>query len=416
MRILIVTSDGVEQSLEAVPEVQAILPTTNPGGDLLRFDGTRSVPARDLYTNKGHEMVRLAVAELEEAGHSVTWMIYTAAFGLVKSSQKIPGHTFSFEEMSVEEAAELSEAMGYCSALELELVSNYDMAIVALPEASLRSLRGETIVGNVPTIILHQGSEIDSRAMVRVVELPAELAGQLRCLPANLHQVAAAWLLPKAPSRDLWALARTPEDLVEFIAESCPGARQIRQAEIARVPFSKMNPAEYNPRTITEGALMALKSSLEHFGMVALIVWNRRTGNIVGGHQRYHLLTEAGHVDAEVVVVDLDEQEEKGLNLTLNSPTVTGRFSDDLEGVLHDFTESAPEIVDELELGDLIEAPPEPGPAAPAPTVEMRSMSFKLTPDQHEVVSAAIQRLVDEDDGGPGNPRGRALAALCEDL
>lgn len=416
MRILIVTADGVEQSLEVDEDVQAILPTKNPGGDLLRFPGSKVKPARELYTNKGHEMVGLAIKELEAAGHTVDWQIYTAAFGLVKASQKIPAHTMSFEEMTVDEAVALSAEMGHCADLELALVGNYDLAIIGLPEASLRGLHGEVLVGNVPTIILHQGAELESKAMVRIVDLPVELSGQLRCLPSNLHQVAAAWLLSKAPSRDLWSLARIPEDLVQFIAETCPGAREIQQAEIMRVSFADMNPAAYNPRTITEGALMALKSSLEHFGMVQLIVWNRRTGSIVGGHQRYHLLSEAGHTEADVVVVDLDEQEEKGLNLTLNSPTVTGRFSDGLDDVLGDFAAGAPEIADELDLGALVDDEPlQDLPTAPEPTVEMRSMSFKLTPDQHDVVSAAIQRLVDEDEGGPGNPRGRALAAICED-
>ncbi|MDD2300189.1 MAG: hypothetical protein PHU69_11195 [Fermentimonas sp.] len=34
---------------------------------------------------------------------------------------------------------------------------------------------------------------------------------------------------------------------------------------------------------------------MTEFGYVEPIVWNEETGNIVGGHQRYKILLEAGH-------------------------------------------------------------------------------------------------------------------------
>ena len=48
------------------------------------------------------------------------------------------------------------------------------------------------------------------------------------------------------------------------------------------------------------------------------IVWNKQTGNIVGGHQRLKILQDQGHTEIECVVVDLDETEEKALNVALN--------------------------------------------------------------------------------------------------
>jgi len=48
------------------------------------------------------------------------------------------------------------------------------------------------------------------------------------------------------------------------------------------------------------------------------IVWNKRTGNIVGGHQRYKVLLDMGMREVDCVVVDLDETKEKALNLALN--------------------------------------------------------------------------------------------------
>lgn len=52
--------------------------------------------------------------------------------------------------------------------------------------------------------------------------------------------------------------------------------------------------------------------------MVEPLVWNKRTGNLVGGHQRLKILKEMGVKGIEVSVVDLDDVKEKALNLALN--------------------------------------------------------------------------------------------------
>ena len=46
---------------------------------------------------------------------------------------------------------------------------------------------------------------------------------------------------------------------------------------------------------------------MQEFGYVEPIVWNKRTGNIVGGHQRYKILIDMGMQEVDCVVVDLDE-------------------------------------------------------------------------------------------------------------
>lgn len=90
---------------------------------------------------------------------------------------------------------------------------------------------------------------------------------------------------------------------------------------LTEIELNKMNPAAYNPRvTLTEdmAEYKALKASIEEFGEVEPIVWNKRTGNIVGGHQRYNVLKALGEKTAFVSVVDIDEREEKALNIALN--------------------------------------------------------------------------------------------------
>jgi DNA modification methylase len=92
--------------------------------------------------------------------------------------------------------------------------------------------------------------------------------------------------------------------------------------DIRKIPVSMINPAPYNPRIDLQPGdheYEKLKRSIEEFGYVEPLVWNERTGNLVGGHQRYKILVnEQGATEVEVSVVDLDETREKALNLALN--------------------------------------------------------------------------------------------------
>lgn len=77
----------------------------------------------------------------------------------------------------------------------------------------------------------------------------------------------------------------------------------------------------YNPRRQLkpgEKEYEALKASISRWSLVEPLVVNLRTGNLVGGHQRYNVLLDLGHTEAEAAVVDLDEKQEKLLNVALN--------------------------------------------------------------------------------------------------
>ena len=88
-----------------------------------------------------------------------------------------------------------------------------------------------------------------------------------------------------------------------------------------KIPIGRVNPAKYNPRKDLQpgdAEYEKLKRSILHFGVGEPIVWNRRTGNIVGGHQRYKVAKALGMTEIDSMVVDLDDQEEKALNIALN--------------------------------------------------------------------------------------------------
>ena len=91
--------------------------------------------------------------------------------------------------------------------------------------------------------------------------------------------------------------------------------------KIQKVKIDQINPAAYNPRLDLkpgDSDYDKLKRSMDTFGYVEPLVWNSRTGNLVGGHQRFKILVEQGAQEVEVSVVDLDTEKEKVLNLALN--------------------------------------------------------------------------------------------------
>ena len=90
---------------------------------------------------------------------------------------------------------------------------------------------------------------------------------------------------------------------------------------VREINIVELNAAQYNPRIALEPGMPEwekLKASIEQFGNVEPVVWNQRTGNVVGGHQRLAVLKSMGYESVPCSVVDLDEKEEKLLNIALN--------------------------------------------------------------------------------------------------
>ena len=90
---------------------------------------------------------------------------------------------------------------------------------------------------------------------------------------------------------------------------------------IERKRTADLIPADYNPRKDLKPGdpeYDKLKRSMEQFGYVEPVIWNKTTGRVVGGHQRLKVLMDMGVTEVECVVVDLDEEREKALNIALN--------------------------------------------------------------------------------------------------
>lgn len=91
--------------------------------------------------------------------------------------------------------------------------------------------------------------------------------------------------------------------------------------QIEKVKIESLKPAEYNPRKKLKPGdkeFEKLKTSIEEFGYVEPIILNKRTNTVVGGHQRLEVMKHLGYIEVDCVIVDLDEQKEKALNIALN--------------------------------------------------------------------------------------------------
>ena len=90
---------------------------------------------------------------------------------------------------------------------------------------------------------------------------------------------------------------------------------------IEKIQTDRLVPADYNPRKDLKPGdpeYEKLKRSLEEFGYVEPVIWNKATSHVVGGHQRLKVLLDMGVTEVDCVVVEMDAEKEKALNVALN--------------------------------------------------------------------------------------------------
>lgn len=187
--------------------------------------------------------------------------------------------------------------------------------------------------------------------------------------------------------------------------------------DIQVMPISGLERAHYNPRKALrpgDPEWAHIEKSLDEFGMVEPVVWNRQTGRLVGGHQRLAILEHKGHTETHVSVVDLDEAREKVLNLALNNAKgaweddslaalvrelgdmpefpATGFSGEDVNRILRQF-----DIRHSTDfLSDVLQAPASGSEASAA---EDRSgakhfnLNFAVTQEQRDIITRGLNKL-----------------------
>lgn len=112
---------------------------------------------------------------------------------------------------------------------------------------------------------------------------------------------------------------------------AAPIKNRVQKFEYATIARSDISEAPYNPRFIDAVSAEKLEAALvdADIGLVEPLVWNKRTGNLVGGHQRIgqmDAIHEGENYEVPVAVIDVDETTERKINIMLNNTSIMGSF------------------------------------------------------------------------------------------
>jgi hypothetical protein len=139
--------------------------------------------------------------------------------------------------------------------------------------------------------------------------------------------------------------------------------------------ITEIKKSAINPRKMTKEAQAGLKKSLEMFGDISGIIFNKRTNELIGGNHRWEELLKiydkkklelkelkensgiyAIYHDDEftsytVRVVDWDEDTAKAANITANNQHISGYFTKEIDDVLAQLKDH--DYFNDLKLGNL---------------------------------------------------------------
>lgn len=111
------------------------------------------------------------------------------------------------------------------------------------------------------------------------------------------------------------------------------------KSESVELNRSAIHFASYNPRKLSEESRKTLKRGIKKYGLVGGVVVNKQTGlTVVSGHQRltvmdelqkYNPDTKENDYKIRVDVIDVDEKQEKELNILMNNPNAQGSWDYD---------------------------------------------------------------------------------------
>lgn len=112
--------------------------------------------------------------------------------------------------------------------------------------------------------------------------------------------------------------------------------------ETKTISRDQIQGAPYNPRRISDQAKKKLRDNIKRVGLLDTIVVNKRTMNIVSGHQRVAILDSLERKKdyaITVAMVDLSEKEEMEQNLFMNNAKAMGEYDPSLLAELFETTD-----------------------------------------------------------------------------
>lgn len=134
--------------------------------------------------------------------------------------------------------------------------------------------------------------------------------------------------------------------------------------------LSDLRACPRNPRTISPEALAGLQTSIAEFGDISGLVWNRRTGQLVAGHQRLEALKRkfgrALKLSADALtlptglrfpirIVDWPDDKAAAAMLAANNQHIAGDWTEGLAALLAELPEDLGDLFKDLELDKLLQ-------------------------------------------------------------
>ncbi len=193
--------------------------------------------------------------------------------------------------------------------------------------------------------------------------------------------------------------------------------------------LSDLNPWDKNPRLIDDDAAGGLAVSMDRFGDVSGITFNKRNGALVSGHQRINELRQKCEGDPDVAMleeglgvivvgerawpvrfVDWDDTTHAAANVAANSPFIAGEYTEDVGDILMDLSLDADlfeglrfdDLADSLDLDAFDDTPEITEDEAPeAPVVPVSKEGDLWILGEHKILcgdstkEADVERLMD---------------------
>ena len=200
---------------------------------------------------------------------------------------------------------------------------------------------------------------------------------------------------------------------------------------VTDLPIASIRPAEWNPNRMDEAMRSRMRASIERFGIIVPLVVRAVGGGsyeIIGGAQRFTVLSETKEVSAPCVVVAADDAEARLLAQALNHIAGTediGLRAEALRAILESVSQEEilallPETAESLEqlvsmgeedLSEHLRAWNQ------AQSARLKHLTFQLTAEQLAVVNRALERSMADapaaaEEASNPNQRGNALYHL----
>ncbi|MDD5605143.1 MAG: ParB N-terminal domain-containing protein [Dehalococcoidales bacterium] len=206
--------------------------------------------------------------------------------------------------------------------------------------------------------------------------------------------------------------------------------REIRRMKIVDIRLKKLKPSPWNPNRMEEAIVARLKSSLARYGMVEPLVVRPISDyyEILGGNQRFKLISEIGLDPVPCVIVDLDDTQAKilaqalnglhgeddlGLKAKILTEALQTISPKELISILPETADSLKSLsqINEIDMAEHLQA------WNKAQKGKLRHLQVQLTSDQMAVVEKALNLILPEVKAGEAsspNLRGCGIYLICK--